>query len=338
MNSWKAYPKVELHLHLDCSLSYQAVQQLDPSVTREDFERDFVAPAKCTSLVDFLSRTPAIIALLQTEAGLRLAVNDLMDQLHDDGVVYAEIRFAPFLHTEHGLAPAEVVRIVEEELERAVDRTGVEGYLILCTLRHFTTEQSLVTAQLVHQFQGSRVVALDIAGDEAGYPIQSHIPAFHYARTHDINRTAHAGEAKEAAGAHSVWETLKHFKPSRIGHGVRSNEDEALINHLREQGIHLEVCPTCNVQIDIYKTYAEHPIDSLYRQGVQVGINTDTRTITNITLSQEYARIVEVFGWTAADLLQCNLNAIRAAFAPEQVRQAIEAKLVSAWEKSPQAS
>ena len=157
-----------------------------------------------------------------------------------------------------------------------------------------------------------------------GFPVDAHIPAFQYAREAGIPCTAHAGEAR---GPDSVWETLEHFVPSRIGHGVRSIEDPVLVKHLREQQIHLEVCPTCNVQIDIYDTYADHPIDKLYRAGISLNVNTDDRTITNITLSQEYEKMHQTFGWEPKDFLQTNRNALIAAFVPDDVRTRLLAEL-----------
>jgi len=309
--------KVELHLHLDCSLSYDVVSRLAPSISRQEFDEKFVAPPLCSSLADFLTRAPRGFQLMQTEESLRLVTEDLFEQLRRDNVLYAEIRFAPLLHVAGGLTPEAVVAIVDRATEQCIQATGIEARLILCTLRHFDREQSLLTAQLVEQFKGSRVVALDIAGDEAGYSIDAHLPAFHYALDHGLYRTAHAGEAR---GADSVWETLRAFQPTRIGHGVRSIEDASLIDHLRHHHIHLEVCPTSNVQTRTSSSYAEHAIDKLYRAGVSVGINTDTRTITNVTLEQEYESLREHFAWTAHEFLVCNQNALRAAFIEEPLR------------------
>ncbi len=323
-------PKIELHLHLDCSLSFEIVSRLNPSITLEEYQNDFIAPAKCTNLADFLTRAPKGIQLMQTEYELRLVMADMFQQLQRDGVIYAEIRFAPLFHTEKGLSPEQVVEIVESATAQASESTGIEARLILCTLRHFNEEQSLQTAQLVKHFKGTRVAAFDIAGDEAGFGIQNHLAAFQLAIDHNLPYTAHAGEAK---GPASVWETLKHFNPSRIGHGVRSIEDSKLLAHLKQQNIHLEVCPSCNVQIDIYNTYADHPIDRLYKAGVSVGVNTDARTIVNTTLTQEYERLHQVFGWEKEHFLRCNLNALRAAFLPDSVKQRLERRLVEAYDK-----
>ncbi|HEU4324700.1 MAG TPA: adenosine deaminase [Roseiflexaceae bacterium] len=325
-----ALPKVELHLHLDCSLSYAAVAQLDPAVGPAEYQARFVAPAKCASLADFLTRPPQMVALLQTQAALRLAVRDLFDQLARDRVIYAEVRFAPLLHTAGGLLPAAVVAAVERETAACTAETGIAVRLLLCTLRHFTAAQSLETAALAVQFQRTLVAGLDIAGDET-LPLAPHAAAFVHAHAHGIPCTAHAGEAREAGGPASVRETLALLGPRRIGHGVRSAEDPALVQALARDGIHLEVCPTCNVQIDLFPTYADHPLDRLYRAGVALNLNTDTRAVTAVTLTEEYARTRWAFGWSATELLATNRMALRAAFAPADLRATLEARLEQAY-------
>ena len=168
------------------------------------------------------------------------------------------------------------------------------------------------------------MVALDIAGDEAGYSIEAHVPAYRYAIERGLYRTAHAGEAR---GADSVWETLRAFEPTRIGHGVRSAEDPALVEICRRERIHLELCPTSNVQTRAGWRYEDHPIDRLLRAGVPLSVNTDTRTITNVTLEQEYARLRENFGWGDAELMACNREALRAAFVDEETRERLMGRL-----------
>jgi adenosine deaminase len=322
-----ALPKVELHLHLDCAASHAAVARLRPEVTLAQYRADFIAPAKCTNLADFLLRPPRIVALMQDRRGLEVIVADLFDQLAADGVVYAEMRFAPYLHTDGELEPAEVVEIVNAAVERGSEDSGVEARLILCTLRHFDADTSLATAQLVEKFRGSLVVALDIAGDEAGYPLDAHEAAFRYAEEHGLRRTAHAGEA---SGPQSVWETLRRLRPERIGHGARSIEDASLVDHLVQAGIHLEVCPSSNVQTDLCDTYADHPIDALYRRGVSLGVSTDCRAVTDITLEREYERLRATFGWSDADLARCNRAALAASFAPGDVRSRVATRLAAA--------
>jgi len=321
-------PKVELHLHLDCSLSFAAVSRIDPSVTLQEYLRDFNAPAKCTDLAEFFKRAPKGTVLMQTEEQLRLVTFDVFEQLQQDNIVYAEILLVPFMHTEKGLSAEDVVEVVNDAVARASQETGVEAGIILSTLRHYSAQKSLETVKLVERFRGTHVAGIDLGAYEAGFPIFAHIPAFQYAAQNGIPRTVHAGEAR---GAESVWETLEHLRPSRIGHGVRSIEDPALIEHLKQQNIHLEVCPTSNVQIDLYDTYADHPIKTFYEEGLSVSVNTDTRMIANVTLTQEYEKLHRAFGWDTYHFLRCNLNAISAAFLPEGRKRRLEKRLRAAY-------
>lgn len=317
-------PKVELHVHLDCCLSFDVVSKLKPGTTREKYHKDFIGTSKYKNLAEFLKLIRHSLELMQTEKGLRLVTEDLFQQLKQENVIYAEIRFAPLLHLQQDLTPGQVVKIVEESVSRCVEETGIEAGIILCTLRHHTQEQSMTTVKLAEQFQGTRVAALDLSADEAGFPIDAHIAAFRYAREKGIYCTAHAGEAK---GPESVWETLENFKPTRIGHGVRSIEDPKLVEELKRKNIHLEVCPSCNVQIDVFDTYADHPIDRLYNAGVSTGINTDGRTISNISLTGEYERLQQTFGWGAEHFLKCNRNALAAAFLSKEKKHLLLKRL-----------
>ena len=168
------------------------------------------------------------------------------------------------------------------------------------------------------------MAGFDIAADRPGNVIDDHIAAFRYAHAMDIPLTAHAGETR---GPIIIWDTLQHFAPSRLGHGVRGIEDPKLVAYLREKRIHLEMCPSCNVQTDIYDTYADHPIDEFYRAGLSVGVNSDGRTLINVTLSQEYEKLHQTFGWGVEDFLNVNRNALQAAFVPEDVRSRLMARL-----------
>jgi adenosine deaminase len=328
--NFRDMPKIELHLHLDCSLSYAAVHALAPEVTREEYDRDYIAPARCTNLAEFLACAPKGFRLMQTEDSLRSVTADLFRQLQADNVIYAEIRFAPLLHLEQGLTPQQVVRAVDEATAQMIANTGIEARIILCTLRHYTAEQSLTTAHLVRKFQGSRVAALDIAADEAGFPIAPHVEAYRFARQHNLFRTAHAGEA---LGPESVWETLRLLQPTRIGHGVRSIEDPLLVDHLRRERIHLELCPSSNVQIvPEVPTWEDHPIDRLYRAGVPLNINTDGRMLTPTTLTHEYEKMHTVFGWTHDQFLATNLMAVDAAFVEEDQKTKLRALLTAPYQ------
>jgi adenosine deaminase len=326
---YRHLPKVELHLHLDCSLSYNVVQQLDPRTSLEEYQRGFVGPVKCLNLADFLTRAEKAIALMQTTENLRLVTLDLFEQLKNDRVIYAELRFAPLEHTCQGLSPHEVVQAVDAAVAEGITQTGIEARILLCTLRHYEEAQSMATVHLVKDFQGSHVVGFDIASDEAGFPITQHIRAFEFAHEHGLLCTAHAGEAK---GAESVWETLENFRPSRIGHGVRSIEDAALMQYFIQHDIHLEICPSSNVQTNIYPSIENHRIDEIYHTGVSMSINTDGRAIVNTTLNREYTTLNRVFNWQKAHFLRCNLEALQHAFIPVELKATLQKKLLEAYD------
>ena len=321
LHSW---PKVELHLHLDCSLSYKLVKRLRPEISREVYRHSFVAPAKCPDLADYIKRAAAAIELMQTRENLALVVEDLFEQLQQDNVIYAELRFAPFEHVKQGLSAAEVVEVVNHTAESCINDTGIQAGIILCTLRHYSAAHSMATVELVNKFKGTKVVGFDIASDEAGYPIDNHVQAFEYAIKNGINCTAHAGEAK---GAESVWETLDHFKPKRIGHGVRSAEDNRLIEYLKSKDIHLEVCPTSNIQTNVFNKISDHNIDLLYRLGVSISVNTDCRTISDVSLVSEYRILQQIFDWRKQHFYHCNIEAIRHAFTSDKVKKELLDKL-----------
>ena len=324
----ESLPRIELHLHLDCSLSHKVVARLNPAIGEAQHRATFIAPRKCANLAEYLLRAPHGFLLMQTREQLRLVVEDLFDQLAADHVIYAEIRFAPLLHLERGLTSEEVVEAVDQATEECIRRAGIDARLILCTLRHYTAEQSMKTAQLAERFRGTRVVALDIAGDEAAFPLAPHKAAFDYAHEHGLFVTAHAGEA---AGAASVWETLRDLNPARIGHGVRSVEDTQLVATLRERNIHLEVCPSSNVQTNVCHSLREHPIDRLCQSGVSLSVNTDARTITDTTLAREYRELNRTFNWGRKEFLKCNLDAARNAFVSEEIRQRLASTLCAAY-------
>lgn len=318
-------PKVELHLHLDCSLSFEAVQALVPDMTRQRYRAEFLAPKKCVNLVDYFRYLAAPLALLQTAEGLRIATIDLLRQLAEDHVIYAEIRFAPHLHQRDGLRSEEVLEIVLAAVNEGKTVYPVEARLILCTLRPDNTAQGFEVLALAEKYAAQGVGGIDLAGDEAGYGLAEHIPVFRRAADRGISVTAHAGEAM---GAKSVKEVVTQLGVRRVGHGVRSSEDPAVIDLLLEHKVHLEVCPSCNIQIDVFQNYADHPVDRLRKAGVSLSINTDARGPTDLTLRQEYQRLKSTFGWTNRDFVAANLNAINASFLQESLRTKFASSLV----------
>jgi adenosine deaminase len=303
-------------------LSYEVVQQLDASVSREEYENEFKVPYDCRSLVEYIKRAQRPIQLMQTADQLRLVTLDLFKQLKADNVVYAEIRFAPLQHLQKGMTPEDVVKAVNDATAEGISLFGVEAGIILCTLRHYSEEESLQTVKLVNKFKNTLVVGFDIAADEAGFPVDNHTKAFQLAHENNIHCTAHAGEA---CGSESVWETLDALRPSRIGHGVRSAEDPSLLKYLKELDIHLEVCPTSNIKTGVFKFIEEHSAPKIYESGVSMSINTDGRTISDATLTGEYELMNKVFQWDAINFRHCNLEAIRHSFTNEKNKEKIKA-------------
>jgi adenosine deaminase len=218
---------------------------------------------------------------------------------------------------------------VEAATAEGVRDTGVEARLILCTLRTYSEAQSMETVRLVEEFQGSYVAGFDIAADRPGNVFVDHLAAFRYARDNGLYYTAHAGETR---GPKNVLDTVQLFAPTRLGHGVPCLGIPELVEQIREQRIHLEVCPTSNIQTNTFDTYPDHPIDELYQAGISVGVNTDARTISNITLSDEYEKLHQTFGWGPTDFFNCNRNALEAAFLPADVAERLMARLVQGYQ------
>ncbi|MGD8306230.1 MAG: adenosine deaminase [Ignavibacteria bacterium] len=325
-------PKVELHSHLDCSMSFDLVSKINPQISKNEYDSEFVGPLKCNSLSEILKYVTNQVNLMQTEENIRLVVKDLFNQLREENVIYTEIRFAPLLHLSQGLKPEAVVEIVADEISICSNETAIEAGIILCTLRHFNEKESMQTVELVKRYiTNSLVIGFDIAADEEGYSIDANKKAFLYAIENDLPRTAHAGEAK---GPESMWETINNFKPSRIGHGVRSVEDPSLVDYLIENNIHLEVCPTCNIQTNIFDEYKDHPVNFLFNSGVSVGINTDGRTLCNVSLNEEYQKLVKTFNWGIEPLKQCNLNSVSHAFLSDLDKKYLTDKIKTGFKKS----
>ena len=328
MNSdFKNLPKVELHVHLDCCLSYKALKKINPKISYSTFQNQFIGTS-CSCLKDYIKCADRALEYMQTKEELEIIVEDIFDQFKDDNVIYAEVRFAPLLHLSKGLLPMEVVEIISKKTKEKSNASGIEVNLILCTLRHYSEKQSLETINLIKDFKGENVVGFDIAADEAGFPLDNHTKAFELANESNIFCTAHAGEA---LGAHSVSETLEKLKPSRIGHGVRSIEDKSLLKKLKANNIHLELCLTSNIVTKVYKSFKDHPADFLYKNDFSISINTDGRTISDTNLNNEYVILGTHFNWTKNHFLKVNINSMEASFANTNIKTKIISNLKSSY-------
>ena len=315
----KDLPKVELHVHLDCCLSFKGLSRIDPTISESFYKKNFIGTS-CSCLKDYIRCADTALEYMQTKEQLEIVIEDLFDQLTNDNVIYAEIRFAPLLHQKKGLSSKNVVEIVSNKTKIESEKSGIEVGLILCTLRHFSVDQSLQTVKLVKDFSNKNIVGFDIAADEAGFPIDNHIKSFQFARDNNIFCTAHAGEA---LGADSITNTLKYLKPNRIGHGVRCIEDNSLIEKIKKENIHLEICVTSNIVTKVFNNLKDHPVNFLLNKGISLSINTDGRTISDTTLNKEYVLLNKEFNWLKNKFLEVNINAMKASFSSNEVKNKI---------------
>ncbi|MGN9837870.1 adenosine deaminase [Nonomuraea sp. H19] len=307
-------PRYELHCHLDGSVRPRTVADLarrQGIVLNAPVERLVTAPADCGSLTRFLTYIDVPLQVLQTPGALHRAARELVEDWSADGVVYGEVRFAPQLHGRRGMSQDEAVEAVFEGLAAGRQATGVRTGLLLCCLRHQTPDESLAVAETALRHR-DKVAGLDLAGDERHHTAAPHRAAFDLAHGAGLPCTVHAGEA---AGPGSMWEAIDVLGARRIGHGVRCVGEDALLERLRRDGIALEMCPTSNVQTGAVPSLQAHPAARLLADGLAVTINTDTRTTSATTLSQEFNNLRAVAGWTAAQDGLVQAHAAGAAFA-----------------------
>ena len=305
---------LDLHLHLDGSLSPNNVRKLAdlqgisiPSDEKELLELLTVG-AHCPDLNTYLEKFAFPCRLLQTECGLTAAVSCLLEELAAQGLLYAEIRFAPQKSTDCGLTQMQAAQAAIAGLQGA----KIKANLILCCMRgDDNAAENLETVRVAKELLGKGVCAVDLAGAEALFPTENFSELFAYARKSGVPFTIHAGEA---AGAESV-ETALRFGASRIGHGVRSVENADLLKKLAETGKPLELCPTSNLNTAVYPTLADYPLRILMNAGVCVTINTDNTTVSATSIRRELALLTEEFNLTDAELKQLCLNAAAASFA-----------------------
>lgn len=323
INEFKKFPKVELHVHLDCCLSFDALKKISPEISLSTYKEKFIGTGS-NSLKDYIKCADIALEYMQTKQQLEIVVEDLFNQFKSDNIIYAEVRFAPLLHLKKGLSAEEVVKIVSEKTFIESKKSGIEVGLILCTLRHFNKKESLRTAELFNSFSNKNIVGFDLAADEAGYPLDNHLKAFQIARNNNVLCTAHAGEA---LGSQSVLDTLQHLKPQRIGHGVRCIESDELMGKIKKENIHLEICVTSNIVTKVFNDVKDHPIDKLYKYGISLSVNTDGRTISDTDMNKEYSLLNQYFNWNKKEFFESNINAINASFSSNEVKERIIFKL-----------
>lgn len=320
---FKSWPKAEVHLHLDGSVRPQTVLELAlsngvplPSTDPHLLRASLVAPDDCPSLVAYIRYFELPIAVMQTAEALERVTRELGEDLARDGVRYAEIRYAPLLHLKRGLSASAVIEATLGGWRAAHESQGLEGGILVTAMRTMPPEDNLVLAQVASRFLDEGVIGFDLAGDEAGYPPALHEDAFRAARSLGLPITIHAGEA---AGPESIRQAIA-LGASRIGHGVRAQEDPDVVALARDEGIQFDMAPTSNFQTKAVRRLADHPLLRYQSEGIKVTLSTDSRTVSQVTLSQEYQKMADVLHATPAQLWAMNLQALEGGFAERAVR------------------
>ncbi len=336
-------PKVLLHDHLDGGLRPATVLELADEQGYRGLPADdpaalatwFREAADSGSLETYLETFAHTVGVMQTPEAIHRVARECALDLAADGVVYAEVRFAPELSTARGLP-------IEAVVEAMVDGFSVGGReateaghpirvgALLCAMRQADRWDEV--AGLVVRFRDAGVVGFDLAGPEAGFPpdrIPSAIGVLDGARAH---RTIHAGEA---AGIESIRAALDGARAERLGHGVRIADEVAddgtlgpLAQRVLDEQVPLEVAPSSNVQTGAYPSLAEHPVDRLHRLGFAVTLNTDNRLMSGVSLTSEVADVARTFGWSWADVQTVTERALSRAFLPEDERARLLADAV----------
>ncbi|MFD3515268.1 adenosine deaminase [Streptomyces sp. NPDC058657] len=340
-------PKVLLHDHLDGGLRPGTIVELArengygnlPETDADKLGIWFREAADSGSLERYLETFAHTCAVMQTREALFRVAAECAEDLAEDGVVYAEIRYAPEQHLEQGLTLEEVVEAVNEGFREGEKRARENGHRIrvgalLTAMRH--AARALEIAELANRYRDAGVVGFDIAGAEAGFPPTRHLDAFEYLKRENNHFTIHAGEA---FGLPSIWQALQWCGADRLGHGVRIIDDievaedgsvqlGRLAAYVRDKRIPLEMCPTSNLQTGAATSYAEHPFGLLRKLQFRVTVNTDNRLMSGTSMSREFEHLIGAFGYTLDDMLWTTVNAMKSAFIPFDERLAMISEVI----------
>lgn len=334
---FEALPKTDLHVHLDGSLRLGTIleiadaQGIDLPAKDEPGLFEAIGCGKnFGSLVDYLRGFDITLQVMQTAASLERIAFELGEDAHRENVRYMEVRYAPLLHTRHGLKLTAVVEAVLDGLGRARETYGIKSNLIICGIRNISAESSYAMAELCVAYKNRGVVGFDLAGAEADFPPKHHRAAFQLVRDNNINTTIHAGEAY---GPQSVAQAIHVCGAHRIGHGVRLREDGDLLHYVIDHRIPLECCPSSNVQTGAVRDLSFHPLKLYFDLGLRVTVNTDNRLITNTTVSKELWLAHSVLGIPFPDIKAIILGGFKSSFRPFHERQAAVRKVIAEMDR-----
>ena len=324
---------IDLHAHLDGSVTVDIAKKLAalqnialPADNDKELLTLLSVPDSCESLNGFLQCFDLPGRLMQTPEGLQNAVTLVLENMAQDGVIYAELRFAPQFHTLGGMTQEQAVQAAVAGLKNA----PIPGNLILCCMRgegnEKANEETLALAKK-YLVRDHGVTAMDLAGAEALFPTVNYLGLFEEAKTAGIPYTVHAGEADGPESVRAAIQT----GTKRIGHGVRSMEDEAVMELIREKGITLEMCPTSNRQTHAIPDMKQYPLVRFLESGIRVTVNTDDMGIERTCLSKEFDYLKREFGLTEEQQKQVVLNAADAAFASEETKKMLREKILKVY-------
>lgn len=323
-------PKVLLHEHLDGGLrpatvielaseqGYTGLPTTDPAALADWFHRG----AQRGNLPEYLEGFQHTTGVMQTADALERVAFEFIEDMAEDGVAYAEVRFAPVFHTSGGLTQDEVVRAVVNGLRRGEKTFGVRWGLIICAMRHL--KDSLEAAELAIRCRDLGVVGFDLAGGEDGFPPKKHVEAFQAIERANFYITIHAGEAY---GPESIWQALQYCGAHRLGHATRLRDDIEILpdgtmklgrlaQYILDRRVPLEMCLISNLHTGACASLEEHPFGMFFQRGFRVCLNTDDRLMSDTTMTKETTLATELFDLSLADLEKLSLNAMKSAFAP----------------------
>lgn len=313
----KSLPKIDLHCHLDGSLSPSFVADtLGNGMSCEELKHCMQAPATCKSLTEYLKCFDTPIKTLQAASNIKSAVLDVLKQAADEGVRYMEIRFAPAFSVNSSLTYNEVCEAAIEGCKEGLKAYKIHSNIILCAMRHLDLETNMKTVQAALEFLGNGVCALDLAGDESIYPNQNFISLFEYARRSKLPFTIHSGECGSSENIRVALE----LGAKRVGHGIALIKDRALIQKCADAGLGLELCPTSNFQTGAASDISAYPLKDFLNYGLLATINTDNRTVSNTTMTKELSFAYEKLEITPDNLKQIYENSIEISFADDNVK------------------
>lgn len=306
-------PKVELHCHLDGSLSREFVEgRLGREVSQEELSVD----DDCQSLVEYLDKFTLPISCIQDAEGLAGAGYDVLRTMAAEHVVYAEVRFAPTSSLSQGLTVPQVLEALISGLERGREEFGVEFGVLCCAMRHEDPETSLAMFRAAREFLGAGVVGGDLAGAEAAFPQAQFMDLFAEVKRLGMPFTLHAGECGEVANVVDAVEA----GAVRVGHGIAARGHADVERMLADRHIGVEMCPVSNLQTKAVPSAADYPIREFLDAGMLVSVNTDNRTVSGTSLTRELALVQSAWGVTDDEIRLMQRNAAECVFAGDDVK------------------